>query len=56
MFSKTWQTSPRKYGIVIERDVRIPVSDGATLDSDIFRPEGGGRFPVLVAANAFNKA
>ncbi len=56
MFSKTWQTSPRKFGIVIERDVRIPVSDGITLDSDIFRPDYGGRFPVLVAANAFNKA
>ncbi|HVS86896.1 MAG TPA: hypothetical protein VHF01_01600 [Candidatus Acidoferrum sp.] len=38
MFSSKWQTRPRKYGTAIERDVAIPVRDGVTLGSDIFRP------------------
>jgi hypothetical protein len=38
MFSTDWQTSPRKYGVTIERNVRISVASGVTLDSDIFGP------------------
>lgn len=56
MFSKKWQTSPRKYGITIERDVAIPVREGVTLDSDIFRPDAPGRFPALLAVHAYSKA
>ncbi|MAF47800.1 MAG: CocE/NonD family hydrolase [Rhodospirillales bacterium] len=55
MFSKTWQTSPREYGIAINRDVAIPVRDGVTLDSDIFRPDAEDRFPALVAVHAYGK-
>jgi predicted acyl esterase len=56
VFSKTWQTSPRKYGIRIERDVAIPVREGVTLDSDIFRPDAPGKFPALLAVHAYSKA
>jgi len=28
MFSKTWRTSERKYGVLVERDVYIPMRDG----------------------------
>ena len=56
MFSTKWQTSPRKYGIKIERDVAIPVRDGVTLDSDIFRPDAPGKFPALLAVHAYSKA
>jgi uncharacterized protein len=56
MFSSTWQTSPRQYGITIERDVAIPVRDGVSLDSDIFRPNAEGKFPALLAVHAYPKA
>ncbi len=56
MFSTKWQTSPRKYGISIERDVAIPVRDGVILDSDIFRPKAEGKFPALIAVHAYPKA
>jgi predicted acyl esterase len=56
MFSTKWQTSPRKYGITIERDVAIPVRDGVALDSDVFRPDATGKFPALLAVHAYPKA
>jgi uncharacterized protein len=56
MFSTKWQTSPRKYDVTIERDVAIPVRDGVTLDSDIFRPRAEGKFPALLAVHAYPKA
>jgi predicted acyl esterase len=56
VFTTRWQTSPRKYGIRIERDVAIPVRDGVTLDSDIFRPAAEGKFPALLAVHAYSKA
>jgi predicted acyl esterase len=55
MFSTDWQTSPRKYGVIIERDVRIPVAPGITLDSDIFRPEDGGKFPAILTIHPYYK-
>ena len=55
MFSTDWHTSPRQFGIITERNYRIPVDDGITLDSDLFRPDAPGRFPVLLAAHPYNK-
>ena len=56
MLSNDWQTSPRKYNVIIDRDVRIPVAGGITLDSDIFRPDEDGRFPAILAIHPYNKA
>jgi hypothetical protein len=56
MFSTKWRTSPRQHGVTIERDVAIPVRDGVTLDSDIFRPDAEGKFPALLAVHAYSKA
>ena len=56
MFSTDWETSPRRYEVVIERDRRVPVGNGVTLDCDIFRPDGPGRFPVILAAHPYSKS
>ena len=32
----------------IEKDVRIPMRDGATLIADIFRPAEAGKYPAVV--------
>ena len=43
MFSTTWKTSARKYGVVAARDVKIPMSDGVKLSGDLWRPDGQGK-------------
>ena len=32
----------------IERDMRVPMRDGVHLSANVFRPSGGGRFPVVL--------
>ncbi|MBI4786029.1 MAG: CocE/NonD family hydrolase [Chloroflexi bacterium] len=55
MLSKKWQTSPRQYDVVHERNVAIPVSAGFTLDCDIVRPNSPDRFPCIVGFFPFDK-
>ncbi len=55
MRSTRWETSPRRYGIVEERDVAIPVSAGFDIDCDIFRPAASGRFPAILCLFPFDK-
>jgi predicted acyl esterase len=40
VFSKNWQVSRRKYGIIRESSVSVQMSDGITIDAEIFRPNG----------------
>ena len=56
MFSTKWQTSKREYGITEERHVSIPISDGITLDADIFRPDSPGKFPALLGIHVYDNA
>jgi predicted acyl esterase len=53
MLGKNWHTSPREYGITIERGVRIPVAKGITLDCDLFRPDAPGKFPLILAVHPY---
>ena len=53
MFSTSWQTSPRDYAVTIERGVRIPMDDGVTLDCNVYRPDSGGKFPVILAPSPY---
>ena len=52
----TWTTSERKYGVTVERDVRIPMSDGTEIDCDIFLPDGGGKHPAILGLSPYRKA
>ena len=55
MFSTKWQTSPRQYGVIVERGVRVPVGGGITLDCDLFRPDARGKFPLILATHPYNQ-
>jgi uncharacterized protein len=55
VFSTDWETSKRQYGVVTEKGIRIPVDDGITLYSDVFRPDAPGKFPVILAAHPYNQ-
>ena len=55
MFTTKWATSERKYDVIVERDVRVRMPDGVTLDGDLYRPASNERFPVILGAHAYNK-
>src|SRR6476661_8684894 len=41
--------------MTLEKDVDIPMRDGARLKADVFRPEGDGHFPVLINMGIYQK-
>jgi predicted acyl esterase len=51
----TGNISKRQYGIVAERDVFVPMSDGVNINVDVFRPDGDGKFPALLSMSPYNK-
>ena len=36
-------SQPKDYKLIVEKDVKIPMRDGAILYADVFRPDGGSR-------------
>lgn len=44
------------YRMKSEKDVHIIMRDGTTLVADIFRPDGKGKFPALLAMSPYGKA
>jgi putative CocE/NonD family hydrolase len=42
-------------GMVIEKDVAIPMRDGAILYADVFRPKAQGTYPVLINISCYQK-
>ncbi|OGA16368.1 MAG: hypothetical protein A3H33_01085 [Betaproteobacteria bacterium RIFCSPLOWO2_02_FULL_65_20] len=47
--------SKPKYDLVIEKDVEIPMRDGAVLRGDVFRPKSAQRAPVIMNLGAYQK-
>ncbi len=43
------------YGIVVEKDVDIPLRDGAKLASDVLRPDHAGTFPAILNLGPYQK-
>ncbi|MCU0687525.1 MAG: CocE/NonD family hydrolase [Polyangiaceae bacterium] len=41
--------------ILLERDVEVPMGDGTVLRADVYRPEGEGRWPVLLQRTPYDK-
>ena len=56
MFSQSWCTSKREYGIRHDPGVSIPVRAGFHLDAEVFRPDAPGRFPVILGAHPYSQA
>ena len=42
--------------ILIEKDVAVPMRDGVPLATDVYRPDGDGRYPALVMRVPYDKA
>ena len=41
--------------ILIEKDVAVPMRDGATLMADVFRPKDSGRVPAILNLGPYQK-
>ena len=55
MYTRKWSTSEREYEVIVERDVKVRMPDGTSLDGNIYRPRSEERFPVILGAHAYNK-
>jgi putative CocE/NonD family hydrolase len=53
--SKKEKLSQPRHDLVIEKDVKIRMRDGAVLYADIFRPKAAGKFPAIVNISAYQK-
>ena len=47
--------SATAYKLKIDRDVDVPMRDGAKLKADVFRPDDGGKFPALLNLGPYQK-
>ena len=45
----------RPFGLLIEKDVDVPMRDGARLKADVFRPDDGGKFPAILNLGPYQK-
>ena len=43
------------YGIAVEKDVDVPMRDGARLKADVFRPDDAGTFPAILNLGPYQK-
>ena len=44
------------YRVIMEANVRVPMRDGITLATDIYRPEAPGKFPAILVRTPYNRA
>ena len=53
--NKTASDDKRRADIIVERDVDVPMRDGARLKADIFRPAADGKYPAIVNLGPYQK-
>jgi putative CocE/NonD family hydrolase len=44
-----------RFAVQIDKDVAMKTRDGVTLRADVYRPDGNGRFPVLLSRLPYDK-
>ena len=45
----------RSTTMTVETNLRVPMRDGTVLAADLYRPAGGGRYPVLLKRTPYGK-
>src|SRR3974390_3547696 len=43
------------YGLIVEKDVDVPMRDGARLKADVMRPDAAGTFPAILNLGPYQK-
>jgi uncharacterized protein len=49
------QASVTGYSVRLEKDLDVPVRDGARLKADVFRPDAAGKFPAILNLGPYQK-
>jgi predicted acyl esterase len=49
------RSSQPRHDLLVEKDLEVPMRDGARLRADVFRPKSGGRFPVVINLGCYQK-
>ena len=44
------------YKVTFQANVRVPMRDGITLATDIYRPDAPGKFPAILERTPYNRA
>ncbi len=44
-----------RHAMLIEKDVDVPMRDGARLKADVFRPDDGGKYPAILNLGPYQK-
>ena len=47
--------TPATYSLLVDRDVDVPMRDGARLKADVIRPDDGGQFPAILNLGPYQK-
>ena len=50
-----YDRAPSDHGMIVEKDVAVPMRDGVNLSVDIYRPDTSDKFPALLAFSIYNK-
>ncbi len=58
VFDEPYPTAKKEKpkSVITERDVAVPMRDGVILRANVFRPDRGGPYPVLVLRTPYGKA
>ena len=48
-------TPAATYRLVLDRDVDVPMRDGARLKADVIRPDAAGKFPAILNLGPYQK-
>ena len=49
------KSSATTYKMLVEKDVDVPMRDGARLKADVFRPDADGKFPAILNLGPYQK-
>ncbi|HEX4553296.1 MAG TPA: CocE/NonD family hydrolase, partial [Xanthobacteraceae bacterium] len=52
---QTASAAAATYELLVDRDVDVPMRDGARLKADVIRPDDGGKFPAILNLGPYQK-
>jgi len=54
MFGRDWRASARRYGVIVEKDIKIALSDGVKLNANLWRPATGEKVPAVLSFHCYH--
>src|SRR3972149_9024844 len=54
MFGPNWRASARKYGVLVEKELKIPLSDGVKLNCNLGRPATSEKVPAILSLHCYH--